>query len=475
MKRFIAGPASNCLDYHLMSYPVKNHHGYGQNTNLIYHQAMAAMQMMNGAQPVLPGFYSQTFPQYGQYGDVPQQATNPIPSFCDEVDPSKLPSQSQITRIHIYDFDATLFKTPLPNPDLLSTSAISILESLNGLHGGGWWADSRFLFGTGEGYEKERSRAWEGWWDEKVVELARLSQKDPETLSIVLTGRRAEEFKHLIRTMLDAKELKFDAVILRKDLNGGESTLQYKSTVISEIVKYYKMATEVTIYEDKAKQAAGFRKSLRHLRTRYHRANLVYDVVEVYDPQKYLDPLVELALIENAIEDHNNAAASGTLSPNTRYSHVSLGKEVTCSGYLLDRLSYKRVLDVVLNHELITKKAGSPPNSVKFEADCAGVFSSKGPLSPQLEPLRGAKVDWLVTHVGQLENRIWAAKVAPQEGQSVEVEPGKDLVIIVAIRRKVNPTAVAQITEWHPIEPLTVHSVVGERSLLRINTVLRRD
>jgi len=38
-----------------------------------------------------------------------------------------------------------------------------------GFANGGWWHDHHILESTGEGIEKEESKAWAGWWNEHIV------------------------------------------------------------------------------------------------------------------------------------------------------------------------------------------------------------------------------------------------------------------------------------------------------------------
>lgn len=38
--------------------------------------------------------------------------------------------------------------------------------------GGGWWHDPSILKATGQGIDKEEPRAWQGWWNERVVQHA---------------------------------------------------------------------------------------------------------------------------------------------------------------------------------------------------------------------------------------------------------------------------------------------------------------
>ena len=71
--------------------------------------------------------------------------------------------------IHVYDFDNTLFSSPLPNHKLWNQRTVGLLQTQEGLGSGGWWHDSRVLEATGEGAAKEEPKAWKGWWNETIV------------------------------------------------------------------------------------------------------------------------------------------------------------------------------------------------------------------------------------------------------------------------------------------------------------------
>lgn len=403
--------------------------------------------------------------------------TNPIETWAIPESTGQLeaPGPDKIRNIHIYDFDNTLFRTPLPNPELLSTSAIGVLESLNGLHGGGWWADSRFLLGTGNGYEEEKKVAWKGWWNERVVELAKMSWEDPDSLCILLSGRKSASFADCISSVVEAKGLKFNALILRReDKSGaGESTLQFKNKIIVDLLKYYDQANSITIYEDRPKQANGFRRTLKHLSS-VIRPELIYEVVEVYEPQTYLDPVVERDLIEDALKAHNEASSKGLLHKNTRNARVELVSDVVYSGYILDKINTRDLLKLLYDSELI-EPPNVPPtsNAVKFDGE-AIVTNSKGKLPSNMANDLGKRVSWKVTHIGQHDSKIWAVQVAPVDENQQVITERKIPVIILAIKRKTNPNEVVQISEWTPLpNPITINSTVGEKTILKMNTFPR--
>jgi len=76
------------------------------------------------------------------------------------------PAQTALLHtVHVYDFDQTLFRSPLPNPALWEHSFVGLLQSWNGV-GPGWWHHPATLDGLGPEAE---ANAWDGWWNEELV------------------------------------------------------------------------------------------------------------------------------------------------------------------------------------------------------------------------------------------------------------------------------------------------------------------
>ena len=94
-----------------------------------------------------------------------------------------LPEREAIRAIHVYDFDNTLFLSPLPNGKLWHSKSLNDLQSPTILANGGWWHDPRILAATGAGLEEEEKTAWTGWWNEHIVQLVQLSMMQKDAIS----------------------------------------------------------------------------------------------------------------------------------------------------------------------------------------------------------------------------------------------------------------------------------------------------
>lgn len=67
---------------------------------------------------------------------------------------------------------STVFRSPLPNPQLWWSGSKGFLQTYEPFVDGGWWHDPTILEATGDGVEAEEPRGWKGWWNEQVVRYA---------------------------------------------------------------------------------------------------------------------------------------------------------------------------------------------------------------------------------------------------------------------------------------------------------------
>lgn len=67
------------------------------------------------------------------------------------------------------DVRFAVFSSPLPNPQLWAGPTLGYLQTYECFANGGWWHDPSILSATGDGLEKEESKAWKGWWNEAIV------------------------------------------------------------------------------------------------------------------------------------------------------------------------------------------------------------------------------------------------------------------------------------------------------------------
>lgn len=131
------------------------------------------------------------------------------------------------TRLAIYDFDGTLFRSPSRPEGWV----------------GGWWTNTESL---NRPYVPEVPSV--DWWNESVVARALADIRKETTLTAVITGRDKEKFSVRVNQLLDQAGLKFDHVFL--DPGGFGSTSDYKLQVVKQLMLDHSSVRNVDIWED---------------------------------------------------------------------------------------------------------------------------------------------------------------------------------------------------------------------------------
>ncbi|TKA62089.1 hypothetical protein B0A55_12304, partial [Friedmanniomyces simplex] len=267
----------------------------------------------------------------------------------------QLPAVERIKSIHIYDFDNTLFSSPLPNRQVWASGTCGQLQGQDVFHNGGWWHNPQILAATGQGLEVEEPRAWEGCWNEKIVDLVELSMAEEDALSILLTGRSETGFADLINRMVAAKGLEFDMVCLKPKVSpSGElfsSTLAYKQALLRDIVYTYRDASDLRMYEDRPKHTRSFRDFFGDLNRALSsnqnapRSPINAEVIQVTEQDMNMDPVSEVAQVQAMINAHNAAVVSGTAPP--RAIPYCIKRSVFFTGYLLSAPDIDRLKALV--------------------------------------------------------------------------------------------------------------------------------
>ncbi|GAB1317258.1 hypothetical protein MFIFM68171_07468 [Madurella fahalii] len=387
----------------------------------------------------------------------------------------QLPAADKIKSLHVYDFDNTLFKTPLPNPKIWNSPTIGTLSNPDAFLNGGWWHDSRILAATGDGLAKEEPRAWNGWWNEKVIELIQLSTEQKDALCVLLTGRSESGFSDLIKRMVTSRGLEFDMICLKPAVGPNNqrfaSTMIFKQVFLESLMETYKHAEEIYIYEDRIKHVKGFNDFLAEYNERQSaidgsatRGPIKARVVEVADMATYLDPIVEVAEVQQIINEHN--AALSKRRRGIRGSRLAIKKSVFYTGYMINSADTQRLLTL----------AQVPQNLPEAELKLHGnvIMISARPCSHSLlEKVGGigSKMTWEVTGTACFENTVWAARVKPVPA-TAKFHTGSPVpLVVLALRKGARHVDAGKIQNWQPVPPdkaFTFETTVGEKILLRI-------
>jgi hypothetical protein len=389
---------------------------------------------------------------------------------CDD---RPLPPIESIRAIHIYDFDNTLFCSPLPNRALWLQHTYGALANPDIFINGGWWHDVGILSATGDGVELEEPRAWAGWWNEKIVELVEMSMAQADVLTVLLTGRGEANFSELIKRMCRSKKLVFDMTCL-KPLIGPEqqkfsSTMSFKQELIKSIVYTYSTASEVRIYEDRPNHVHGFKTFFAEYNSILHTSGSrvplkELEVIEVQEKGTTLDPIVEVAEIQRMVNDHNTAIRHGDAP---KLTPMRLQKNISYTAYMISAIDSNRLLSLISLPKSDRKIIRKLANSILISA-------RQGPAAPAIMKKVGAlgtPVRFQVTAIGNLENKLWAARVEPvNRGQQIHIE-GHVPLVVLAIRVGTKPADSKHIRSWQSLSKdkmFQFEAVVGEKFTLNL-------
>ncbi|KAL7905673.1 hypothetical protein GGI35DRAFT_131968 [Trichoderma velutinum] len=382
----------------------------------------------------------------------------------------QLPAVDKVRVLHVYDFDNTLFRTPMPNPTLWTGPTIGLLATQEAFSNGGWWHDNRILAATGEGAEKEVERAWEGWWNEKVADLVKLSTKQPDALCVLLTGRSEHGFGELIKKMVTSKGLEFDMISLKPRVSPAnqsfQNTMHFKQLFFEALMETYQQATEIKVYEDRPRHTKGFRDFFAEYNRRQNeaptRGPITADVVQVVDSSTLLDPVVEVAEVQHMINQHNTTL---TKEPSSK-SKLMIKKTVFFTSYMIGGDDIKKLL------KLAKIPASVSNNDLKFHANNILICPRPCPTSI-LEKVggMGSKMLWEVTGTACFDNSIWAACVRPVPHTAKFHTDNPMPLVVLALRKGARPMDAGKINAWQPVpveERFSFETTVGEKVILRI-------
>jgi len=360
---------------------------------------------------------------------------------------SSPPDVESINELHVYDFDNTMFMTPLPNRSLWDHQTWSRLQNPDVFVQGGWWHDAEILSATGRGIEYEEPRAWDGHWNENIVELIRLSMKQKDALTVLLTGRAEDPFADLIHRICESKKLKFDLYVLKPLISPTNqkpsSTMSFKQDFLASLIRTYSASESMKLYEDRIKHVKDFRSffvrfndEMRH--NSIPRGTISAEVIEVTDIPGLLDPVSEAAAIQNMINAHNASVRAGTAE--RRAKATMLNKKVLYTAYQIRSPQDSASLIKLVNLPKSAKKLANSIVITTYPADADTLLKAGG---------LGKVVKFQVTAVGYVTNLVWAVEVNSIGGQAYTTL-GR-LQVVLAVNEGGKPSDVRSIKEWYSV------------------------
>lgn len=134
---------------------------------------------------------------------------------------------STISEIHLFDFDATLFRSPEP-PEWWSGSY--------------WWRDVRSL-----DVPCVPGSPGDDWWIRSTVGEARRSISDPKVYTVLATGRPDSPFRSRVPELLKQKGLGFDEIHLKT----GADTFAFKAKFLRKALQRHPEVRRIRVWDDR--------------------------------------------------------------------------------------------------------------------------------------------------------------------------------------------------------------------------------
>ncbi|TPX72948.1 hypothetical protein SpCBS45565_g00357 [Spizellomyces sp. 'palustris'] len=354
----------------------------------------------------------------------------PFSTTCAERSPRRL------SRLLVFDFDSTLFRSPLPNPALWSDELRGALIS-----DCGWFAEPRTLHPP---FIPECPG--DDWWDtETIRDVQKACAYKEETVTVLLTGRRHDLFGERIKRMCEMHNppLTFDLFFFREGYDPTSilhhpTTLDFKLAVLHRLLSTFPSISQIEFYDDRKKHLDLFAKELEKLRFNGRISSyFVHHVVHAPVEARYMPADWERALVSDLVSRCNCRILAARRRQEEAYAAEGKGNGGTVSGRsfpckmqrrssasifrntleLTDQIAYTEIkIDA---NDVQALRAKYPPPTAKWEVRADHVTVCLGPAKAELvEPMGGvgARVSIRVTAVGELQDKVTAVKVEAVPG-----------------------------------------------------------
>lgn len=146
--------------------------------------------------------------------------------------------------LNIFDFDGTLFNSPVPNPELWNKKLYGALENSYIAKGYGWYINPITL-----DYADPRQ------FNEEIVNKVNESNSNKDCLTVLLTGRNIANSTK-IKELVKLKGLEFDYMFFKRNYN--KSTFDMKIGVIKKFLYAHSTIDNINIYDDRDSQIKKF-------------------------------------------------------------------------------------------------------------------------------------------------------------------------------------------------------------------------
>lgn len=201
--------------------------------------------------------------------------------------------------LRIFDFDNTLYKSPVPNPKLWDNRTIGKIEAETKTYGWGWWQDPLTL---SDRYINPDD------FNSPIVSEVRKSMDDPNSFTVLLTGRTTA-YAPQIKKLISKQGLEFDFYGL-KPVGYPGTTLEFKFEFIKNVLKSIadsgRKVTSIEMWDDRQKHVQKFKTFLSSMKDLES-----FEVHEVTGAETSMPEDLEKELVgilkNKAEEKHRNA------------------------------------------------------------------------------------------------------------------------------------------------------------------------
>ncbi|TPX60327.1 hypothetical protein PhCBS80983_g01852 [Powellomyces hirtus] len=400
----------------------------------------------------------------------------------------------QITRLEVFDFDSTLFRSPLPNKELWSDQLAGALIS-----DCGWFQEPRTLLPP---YISECPD--ESWWHEKTISnvLESFSRRQ-DTLSVLLTGRRYDRFGDRIKQMCKTHDppLDFDLFFFREGNDPTaalyhSTTLDFKLAVLHTVLSSFRAIRHVEFHDDRKRHLELFASKLQKMQNEGEIATFdVHHVLHAETDAQYMPPDLERQLVEELVamcngrilsaRQRDDQARMGTRCRAHSQESIDgseqdvrtyrLQRRISASLFrdLLELTPQVRYTGIVLDDNDALELQSRYPPAQDWSPRYHHVTVCMGPSKEELvEPMGGvgARVSMKVVAYGQIADKVTAVKVEA-DSDSTLVSDNETPHITLAVAPGAKAQASNTITQWIPLAtPFVISGTIQEKGVIGLKT-----
>ncbi len=324
--------------------------------------------------------------------------------------------------LKIFDFDNTLYKSPVPNPKLWDNRTMGKIESETKTYGWGWWQDPITL---SDKYINPDD------FNPPIVSEVKKSMEDPSSFTVLLTGRTTA-YAPQIKKLISKQGLEFDFYGL-KPVGYSGTTLEFKFEFIKNTIKTIndsgRKITSIEMWDDRTKHVQKFKTFLSSMKDLDSFEVHEVSGAETYMPEDLEKELVGILKTKAEAQHKNTRIESESMNsiPEKKPSYYAVVLDDESRNKLLSSIPIPEGWQKVTHHMTIT-------------------FNGKSELVNKTIQNIGKEVSMTATDLGKSEDAI-AVKVN-SEIPSMNSIPH----ITIAIPPQGKAANSNKIKEWSPLE-----------------------